>query len=254
MRRRLQMKFHLLTLPFVLAVISCGGSKTIIETNAKDQFESSLAAYNAMEYLTAEQGFKRVIFSFPSSVYVDDAQFYLAQSYVGMKEYDAAVVEFQFLIDNFPGSEYREQAALGIGEAYFNKSPTALLDQSVTNKAIHYLRRYLAQYPESPNAEKARTMLEQAKHKLAQKLSGSAKTYRKLGAFTSERLYLEVLIAEYPESSEVWEAKLRLSEILLDMGETETAQAYLEEILQNDELNSSLKQRAKDLLFRTSQS
>jgi outer membrane protein assembly factor BamD len=225
-----------------------------MEENAKDQFEASISAYNAGDYPLSEQGFKRVIFSFPSSVYVDDAQFYLAKSYVGMKDYDAAAVEYKFLIDNFPGSEYREKASLGIGEAYFLKSPRTSLDQSVTRKAIYHLRRYLAQYPDSPNSQRAREMLEQAKDRLARKLFESAKAYRRLGAFTSERLYLETLLTEYPESSLIWEAKLRLSEILIDMGEAEIAHAYLEEILQNEVLSSSMKQRAKDLLVRSPQS
>jgi outer membrane protein assembly factor BamD len=254
MRRTVQSAIRLSYLSLVLALVSCGGSKTIVEENAKDQFEVSIAAYNARDYLLSEQGFKRIIFSFPSSVYVDDAQFYLAKSYVGMKDYDAAAVEFKFLIDNFPGSEFREAAFLGIAEAYFLKSPRTTLDQSVTRKAIYHLRRYLAQYPDSPSSQRAREMLEQAKDKLAKKLFESAETYRRLGAFTSERLYLETLVTQYPESSVIWEAKLRLSEILIDMGEAETAQVYLEEILQNEVLSSSLKQKARDLLVRSPQS
>jgi outer membrane protein assembly factor BamD len=242
----------LMTGSLLVTHISCGGPRTIVEGNAKDQFESSVAAYNAGDFIAAEGGFKRVIFSFPSSVYVDDAQYYLARTYMGMKDFEAAVVEFQFLIDNFPGSEYGERAYLGIAESYFEKSRGVALDQSDTQKAIFHLRRYLALYPDSRSAQDARVMLEQAKDKLALKLFNSAETYRKLGVFTSERLYLEILVNDYPESSIIWKTKLRLSEILLDMGEPETARSYLEEILGSEGPAAPLKERARGLLSAAS--
>jgi outer membrane assembly lipoprotein YfiO len=254
MNRKLFISTTMPGIALLCLLCACGGPRKILKGNAKDQFEASIAAFQAGDYEAAEQGFKRVIFNFPSSVYVDDAQFYLAETYTALKDYEAAVVEYQFLIDNFPGSEYRENALLGVAETYFESAPGPSLDPTDTEKAIFHLRRYLALYPDSKGAERAREMLGQAKDRLAKKLFDSSKTYRRLGAVKSERLYLEILLREYPESSVMWEAKLRLSEILLDLGEKESAEGYLEEILESEGPAEPLKARALGLLSASQES
>jgi len=232
----------------ILLFLSCGGKKKIIYEKPENQFEAALLAFERGKYDEALEGFKRVLYEFPTGPYTDDAQYYLGECYLRMKNYEEAVEEFKFLIDNFPMSEYVEKATLGLAKSYLFKSPDPSRDQTATKEAISVLRNLLSRYPNSPLRDEAKSLLRKAKDRLAKKMLLAAKTYKNLGAFKAEKFYLEILIKEYPDTETVWEAKYMLGEVLIRLGEIDRAMKNLKEIVASADAPDSIKEKAKILI------
>lgn len=232
----------------VLLILSCGGKKKIVYENPEEEFEAALLAFEKGKYDEALEGFKRVLYEFPTGPYTDDAQYYLGECYLKTKDYEDAAEEFRFLIDNFSTSEYVEKATLGLAKSYLFKSPDPSRDQSDTKEAISILRKFLSCYPDSPLRSEAKSLLLKAKDKLAKKMLLAAQTYKNLGAYEAEKFYLELLIKEYPDTETVWEAKLMLGEVLLRLGEIDRAMKNLKEIVASADAPNSIKEKAKTLM------
>jgi outer membrane assembly lipoprotein YfiO len=231
-----------------LLLLSCGGKKRIVYETPGEQFDAALLAFERGKYSEALEGFKRVLYEFPTGPYTDDAQYYLGECYLKMKDYDLAKDEFRFLIDNFPTSEYVERATLGLAKCYMYKNPDPSKDQSDTKEAISILRRFLSRYPDSPLRGEAKTLLKKAKNRLAEKMLIAAKTYKSLGAYEAEKFYLQLLIKEFPNSDVIWEAKYMLGEVLLRLGEVDSAMKNLREIVASVDAPTQIKEKAKNLM------
>lgn len=210
-------------------------------------FEQAQAFYRQGNYTRAAELFQQFIYRYPTSGLADDAQFYLAESYFHAGDYDQAIVEYRFLIDNFPSMDYVPRAELRIAESYLRKSPPPELDQTDTEQAIRMLRRFLARYPDTPLADTARTLLKQAKEKLARKMLIAAITYRNLKMYEAEKFYLDLLLREYPESQAAWEAKYYLAEYYLVQNQPDQATPLIYEIIEDSHASPDLIRKAKIL-------
>ncbi len=200
------------------------------------------------KYDRAADLFKAFVFRYPTSPRVDEAQFYLAECYFRRKDYDQAIPEYSFLVENFPQSPYRARAELRMAEAYLRKAPPPELDQTDTETAIRQFRRFLARYPDSPLADTARLLLQQAKEKLAEKMLIAVRTYRNLEAWTSERLYIRLLEQEYPQTEARWWARYYLAEYYIQQGQADSAYTVIHNLIeQEDALPPKLVRKTKEL-------
>ncbi len=193
--------------------------------------ERAHQAFRQGDYGHAAELFKSFVFRYPTDPRVDEAQFYLAESYFRLRDYDQAIAEYSFLVENFPQSAFRERAELRMAEAYFRKAPPPELDQTDTETAIREFRRFLAHYPNSPLADTARRLLAQAKERLAEKMLIAIRTYRNLEAWRAERLYIRLLEREYPQSTARWWARYYLAEYYIQQDQPDSAYTVIHEII-----------------------
>ena len=98
------------SLGLVLLADGCGGSKSLANMNAHQLFELGKKEYDKKKYLKAIELFQTVVYDYPGESIVDTAQYFLALSYFGNKEYELSAVEFNRLIVNYPSSAYFEHA------------------------------------------------------------------------------------------------------------------------------------------------
>jgi outer membrane protein assembly factor BamD len=197
-----------------LVIAGCAARQALVMTDARTQYESSLALYNQGKYDDAVLELQKLLFNYPGLSYIDSVDYYLGMAYAGQEDYHLGIAEFRHLISNFPSSQLIDDAQYMIGKCYFDAAPKAIgLDQSDTESAVKELTAYLEDYPTSDRLKDAELLLSKAIDKTVEKQFRSGRQYYRMGNRISARLYLEDVIKEYGESRFVPEALFILAKI-----------------------------------------
>lgn len=205
-----------------LFVAGCA-RQVLVPLDAEDEFARGMTWYDQHSYPAAIQSFEWVIFYHAASQFVDDAQFHLALCYYEQRDYDQAVVEFEYLIRNLPNTPFLERAYLYRAKAYYAKAPGYDRDQSQTREAINLLDEFINSFPNSEHLDEARTMILEARTRLARKECENGKLYLKLKEPASAAIYFRYVIENYPETSVVPDATYHLGLALEAQGLVEQA-------------------------------
>ncbi len=118
-------------------------------------YDNSLALFRNGKYEDAVLGFKDFLRQYPKSDRADNAQFWVGECYMALKQYEQAILAYQEVIKRYPKG---------------NKVPGALLKQSMAFLEIKdktssklLLRKIIKDYPKSPEAKIAAKKLETIK-------------------------------------------------------------------------------------------
>lgn len=236
------------SLLFVFLFIACGGKRALKYFTPEEQYRKALIDYKSGNYKRALDGFKKLLYNFNAGPYMDDAQFYIGECYMGMKDYASAIEEFKFFLSTFPGSELVPQVTLELARAYIEKTKDPTNDVEDVKKAIELIRDFLSTYEKSPLRGKAHELLRRAKNKLAERMLSASIVYHKLGKYESERLYLELIIDEYQDTYAYWEAKLRLGKLLIEIGEKDKGISILKELAVMEGVPLNIRAEARSFL------
>jgi tol-pal system protein YbgF len=120
-----------------------------------DLYDGSIASFRAGKYEDALLGFKDFMKRYPKSERVENAQFWVGECYMALKQYEQAILAFQEVIKKYPKG---------------TKVPGSLLRQSVAFQEINdktssklLLRKIVKEYPKTSEAKIAAKKLESAK-------------------------------------------------------------------------------------------
>ncbi|MFH1125053.1 MAG: tol-pal system protein YbgF [Pseudomonadota bacterium] len=115
------------------------------------QYEKALASYREGNYEGAMEGFTDFLKKYPKSDRADNAQFWIGESYMALKQYEQAILAFQEVIKKYPEG---------------NKVPNALLRQALAFLEIKdktscelLLKKIIKNYPGSSEAKIAEKKL-----------------------------------------------------------------------------------------------
>jgi len=121
----------------------------------KAQYEATLKAYQQGKYEAAIAGFEGFLKKHPKSDLADNAQFWIGECYMALKQYEKAILAYQEVIKKYPKA---------------NKVPNALLRQALAFYEINdktssrlLLKKIIKKYPESSEAKIAKAKLEKMK-------------------------------------------------------------------------------------------
>jgi len=117
-------------------------------------YDVNLALYRHEKYEEAITGFKNYVQKYPNSPLADNAQFWVGESHMALKQYEQAILAFQQVIKKYPKG---------------NKTPNAILRQALAFYEIKdktsstlLLKKLIKEYPKSNEAmiatEKLKTM------------------------------------------------------------------------------------------------
>ncbi len=112
--------------------------------------ENYNAAFNLLQsgqYAQAAAGFRKFLTAFPDSIYADNAQYWLAETFYVTREFGNALAGFSAVIDQYPESRKIPDAMLKIGYCYS--------EQSNWKEARTVLTRVREQYPDTAAARLA---------------------------------------------------------------------------------------------------
>lgn len=116
-----------------------------------EAFRQAREDYDKGSYELAIAGFQNYIKQFPDSSQVDEAMYYLGESYYAQKQYDKAVDSYSKLIKSHPRSAKIPAAKLKIGLSYISGKNT--------QKAKEYLHKVINDHPNSKEAAIAKERL-----------------------------------------------------------------------------------------------
>ncbi len=213
----------LIVLTVVLILSGCSIRNAKPDLGVEERYRKAMEMLEKEDYAESIKGFQLIIYTYPGSQWIDDAQFGLAESYFGSRDYINAIFEYQRIVNDFPLSEYADDAQFKIGMCFFERSPGFEYDQESTRRAIEEFERFLEDYPDSELVDEAESKISDCRNKLAKKNFETGKLYRKLGHINSAMIYFEEVIKNYDDSDWFLKSKYEIGEILLMEGKIEEA-------------------------------
>jgi len=130
-----------------------------VSTEAKslevESYDISLASFKEGRYEEAMDGFKDFLKRFRKSDRADNAQFWIGECYMALKQYEQAILAYQEVIKKYPKG---------------NKVPNAMLRQAIAFLEIKdktssklLLKKIIKKYPKSAEAKIARNKLRRSR-------------------------------------------------------------------------------------------
>jgi tol-pal system protein YbgF len=120
-----------------------------------EAYNQNLAEYKAGHYEKAISGFKDFMKKHPNSDLMDNAQYWIGEAHMGLKQYEQAILAFQEVIKNYPKG---------------NKVPNAMLRQAIAFQELNdqisaglLYKKILKEFPDSPEAKIAKSKLDAMK-------------------------------------------------------------------------------------------
>lgn len=129
-------------------------SEPVADT-ATQQYEGAYSAFQKKHYKEAREKFEAFLKAFPKDERVDNAYFWIAETYFQEKDYEEAILAYETHLKKFPKSQ---------------KAPTSLLKQGLSfielgdNKTgVVILEQVIERYPKSNEAALAKKQVEKVK-------------------------------------------------------------------------------------------
>jgi tol-pal system protein YbgF len=115
------------------------------ENSERQLYDNAKQAFDNGQLDKARQGFHQFISTYPKSANVDNAQFWIGESYYREKWYEKAILEYQTVIEKYPKGNKVASAMLKQGMAFLQ-----LGDQSNARLILKELEK---KYPKSKEAQ-----------------------------------------------------------------------------------------------------
>lgn len=184
----------------VLIISSCSGSLDTTNLTAEERLAYSMKLYENEDYEDANKEFEALLLQFPGSAISDDAQFYLGMTRYKKGEYIIGAYEFSKLIKGMPTSEFVPQAQFMLAECYYQLSPDFSLDQKYTKKAIEEYQVFIDFFPLDSKVAEAEKKINELNDKLARKEYSTAVIYEKLEYTKAALMYYDNVMEIYHDT------------------------------------------------------
>ena len=238
----------LLRLLCCLTLLGCAGGMPSIPNSPEVMIERGEGYFNRGKYRQSQELFKTFIERYAGHDRSDYAQFMLAESYFRDGDYPLAGVEYRILVTNYGYSEYVEEGFFKQALCNYYQSPKPALDQTKAYEALSQLEQFVKVYPKSKLVPEAEKYIRLVREKLARKDTENATYYFDRKRYVSALVYLDKVIANYPDNPYWVNAKYLKAQILFIRGEREDeAVELLREVLAYPE-DLRVKGDAKALL------
>ncbi len=190
-----------LILSLLVVLASCGDYNKILKsTDYEFKYKKAVEYYEDGEYVKAAGLFQELVNIYRGTSKADKIYYYYAKSMIGQKDYLMAGHYFKSLVKEFPTSEYVEEAQFMIGYCAYLISPKPRLDQTVTHEAIQSLQLYINLYPYSDRVDEANRLIDELRDKLVYKSFLNAKLYYDFENYKAAVVAIGNSLQEYPDT------------------------------------------------------
>jgi tol-pal system protein YbgF len=118
----------------------------------KRLYELTLKLYREGKYEEAIEGFENFLKKYPKSDLADNAEFWIGESYMSLKQYEQAILAYQEVIKNYPKGNKVPSAMLRQAQAFYE------VKDNISSKIL--LKKIIKQFPSSSEAKIAKARLE----------------------------------------------------------------------------------------------
>lgn len=216
----------------VAATAACGGASPPDGLTPVERFEWGLEHFREGDMGSARNGFREFLLNEPLHPMADSAQFLMGEAFYRDERYVEAAEAFSRLSTNRPTSAFADDAQLGVCRSYWALSPELALDQEHTRQAVDACTTLLEFYSPTPLEEEARRIRRQARDKLAAKRFRVAKWYYDHGAYESANIYLEGILENYAEAGVIPEVLAMLFRSYRELGFDSEARQVRQRLLE----------------------
>lgn len=218
----------------VLLLAACHHVEQRPAGDVAGQLSDAMRLFRHGRFADAQAGFQRLQFDLGARDSLQArVRFYMAESYMGQDEPITAIREFRRVADDYPGDALAPVALLRIGDAYAQLWKKPELDPSNGQTSLASYQELTGRYPDAPAARIAAQRVHELQEKFAQKDYETGLFYLRRSAFDSAILYFRGLIVQYPSSSRVADAYVRLAEAYKAISYREEMRDVCDHLAQN---------------------
>lgn len=222
---------YLAVLLAVALPLGCSIALPPPDATPTERYRWSTDRFDDGKYVDAIRGFRDLLFREPLHAMADSARFLLAESYLRTNQHLLAANEFRMLATSRPNSLVADDAQFGMCRAYWELSPSVARDQEYTQRTIDACTRLVEFFPRSELGTEARSMIGEARQKLAAKQARVGAWYYGLKLYESSIIYFESLVQEFPEADVIPNVLYMLHDSYSQVGFRAEADAVRDQLL-----------------------
>lgn len=190
---------YLFLLLVIVSLSSCAVSQLMKSGDIDTQYDTAIRYYKHKKYSKAYTLFNNILANVAGTTREDTLLFYMGKSAYQMRNYNLAAETFDTYRKRFARTAFLEEAEYLHALCYYKDSRPTEKDQTETHEAIIAFNEYLSRYPDSPQAESIRAMIEELQLKLYDKQYINAALYFRLGSYNGAITSLKRVLKDYPE-------------------------------------------------------
>tara|TARA_B100000965_G_scaffold215383_1_gene180125 strand:+ start:10260 stop:11024 length:765 start_codon:yes stop_codon:yes gene_type:complete len=225
----------------ILMFFSCSTS-LIKDDSSLVKFENAMKYIENSKYSKAIDELEFLLLIDPLSEYSSNAQYFLAESYYNLENYDKAIIEFEkYLSRRSLSNDLLKKTQLYLCKCYYNVTLDYNKDPSSTYIAIEKLQYFIEKESMSENINEIEDMILKLRTKLAKKNFNTAKLYVRLEEFNSATIYYNAVIKEYYDTEFVDDSLINVA-VIYFLESKQKSISYLENQKRNFSSNSDYEE------------
>ena len=182
--------------------------------------------------LEAVSSFESFVRRNPTDSLAAEAQFRKAVTYMKMKEYPLAAVEFQILRKDYPTSPRVEEALYQEGMAYLKQVGRIERDISGAYEARAHFRDFLRTYPDSRFRPQVEQAMVEISDLIVTKRLREINVYRQLGRYTAVAATLDNILESEQDSSLLDKVLWERARAAFRLEKEEEGRGFLQQLVQ----------------------
>jgi outer membrane protein assembly factor BamD len=129
------------------------------------------------------------------------AQYKLGLCHFARDEYVEAAYEYRRVVEDYANSDWVDEAGYGLAQTYYTSSLPPDYDQTPSKLAIEAIDDFKARFPGDQRVGDLEQKRGEMRERIAKQRFNTAKYYEKRRDFTAARLYYEVVVEQFGETS-----------------------------------------------------
>ena len=193
-------------LMLIVIFFNCFGGNTENYDDLDYKFKQAETAFKDKKYSRAKEQFQFIIYNNPGSTIATKAQYYLAESYYYLENYDQASREYDKFTMISQNSELVAKSKFLTCKCLYLLSSDSDKAQDDTQFTINRIQLFLEEYPSTGHKDECELMIHKLREKLAKKDIDSGKLYLRMQKYKSALIYFNLVLVEYWDTSYTDEA------------------------------------------------
>ena len=179
-----------LVLVSIVSLCSCKSQYELLlsSNDVQPKYDAAFQYFNEGKYSKAAALFESLSMLTNGTEKGDTVAYYWGLSNYRFKDYYTAETNFTKFIESYPRSPFTSDARYLRLDCLYRSTMRWELDQAPTYKTISEISEYILDYPENPNMQKCKDMLEDLNWRLDKKSYEAAKLYYKMEDYLASRV------------------------------------------------------------------